>query len=102
MKLNLGERFTTLGILPKEGNFTTLKIVRDLQSTLAPNESEFKEFEIKQENEQIKWNKKGIEEKELEIGEKASDVIIEALKQLDKDKKMMPVHLSVWEKFIKN
>jgi len=102
MKLNLGERFTALGVLPKEGNFTTLKIVRDLQNILAPTEQEFKEFEIKQQDTQIAWNKKGAEEQEIEIGEKATDVIIEALKQLDKDKKLMPSHLSIWEKFIKD
>ena len=100
MKLNLNERFTVLGILPKESNFATLKIVRELQGVLAPSEAEFKEFEVKQEEGQIRWNKKGLEEREIKIGEKAADVIKEALKALDKEKKMLPQHVPLWEKFV--
>jgi len=101
MKLNILERFTILQILPKEGNFVTLNIVRDLQKSLAPSEEEFKEFEIKQVGEQTTWNEKGIVDKEIKIGEKSTDIIIEALEKLDKENKLTPQHMSVYEKFIK-
>jgi len=99
MKLTLGERFIVLGILPKESNFATLRISRELQKVLAPTEKEFKEFEIHQEGDQLKWNKKGIEEIEIEIGEKATDIVVDALKELDKTKKLTAQHVSLWEKF---
>ncbi len=102
MKLNLGERITTLSILPKESSFATLKIARDLQGVLAPSEEEIKEFEVSQEGQQIKWNAKGVEEKEIEIGEKATDLVVEALKELDTQKKLTARHLTLWAKFIEN
>lgn len=101
MKLNFGERMAVLQILPPQGNFVTLKIVRDLQSVLSPSEEEHKKFEIKHIGPQFTWNDKGLEEKEIDIGEKAIDIIVEALKQLDKDKKLTNSHLSIYEKFIK-
>ena len=64
MKLNLLERFKVLAILPNESDFATLKIVKDLQSSLGVTEAEFKEFEIVQNFEAgtTKWNEKGKEE----------------------------------------
>lgn len=102
MKLNLLERFTILQVLPKEGNFATLNIVRKLQEALAPTEKEFNEFGIVQENNQTKWNEKGIEVREIKIGEKAIDIVVEELEKLDADKKLTPQHMSVYEKFVKN
>jgi len=107
MKLNLLERFTILKILPQEGNFATLKILNNLKSVLSPSEEEFKEFEIKphvvdgKQTDKIVWNAKGQEEREIEIGEKATDIIIESLKDLDKSKKLINEHFSIYEKFVK-
>ena len=91
--------------------------VRKLQDFLSPSEEEYKEFRIKQSGEefveedgstsivaegQTRWNKKGLEELEIEIGEKATDIIIEALEKIDKEKKLTAQHMSVYEKFVKN
>jgi len=100
MKLNIMERLLALGILPKESNFVTLKIVRDLQGTLSLNEEEMKEFEVEQAGTDIKWNDKGKEARELQIGEKATDIIIEALEKLNKDNKLTAQYMSLYEKFI--
>ena len=100
-KLNLGERIALLGILPKEGNYITLKIVKELQMALSPSEEEFKEFGIKQNGETVTWNNKGIIEKGIPIGEKATDIIKDALDKLDKDKKLTVQHMSLYEKFMK-
>jgi len=101
MKLNIFERLVLLPILPAEGNFVTLKIVKNLKENIALSESDFKEFEIKQEGEQINWNEKGNEEREIEIGEKATDIIIESLKKLDKESKLTERHFTLYEKFVK-
>ena len=100
MELNVFERLMLLSILPQEGNFVTLKVLRELKSNLALGEKELKEFEVIQEGEQVKWNIKGNEELEIEIGEKATDIVIEALKQLDKDKKLTEQYFSLYEKFV--
>ena len=115
MKLNVPERLILLQVVPKEGSFLTLKVIRDLTSTLALSDEEFKEFNVLQDKSQptlespegedigpnkITWNEKGLEEREVEIGEKATDIIVEALKKLDQDKKLEQRHLSLYEKFI--
>ena len=100
MKLNVLERITALGILPEVGNFATLKIVNDLKMSLGLTEAEFKEFEVKQKGDQMMWNEKGAEEREIKIGEKATDILIEALRKLDEDKKLTNQHFSLFEKFI--
>ena len=100
MKLNVFERLMLLSVLPQEGNFVTLKVLRILKSNLALSEKELKDFEVIQEGEQVKWNTKGNEEIEIEIGEKATDIVIEALKQLDKEKKLTEQYFSLYEKFV--
>ena len=104
MKLNVSERFAALKILPKETDFVTLKIVRQLQDELALSEKELKEFEVETVQQgqyiQTKWNEKGNKEVEIKIGEKATDVIIDALKELDKQKKLTTEHLTLYEKFV--
>ena len=101
MKLNVLERLTLLQILPKESNFATLMIVKNLTSSLGLSEADYKEFEVKQEESQIIWNQKGNEEREIKIGEKATDIIIESLKKLDEEKKLTEQHFSLYEKFVK-
>lgn len=106
MKLNVGERLMLLQVLPPEGNIVTLKIVRNLVDLVGISEEEHKEFEIKKEgpkeNQRVSWNVKGNEEKEFEIGERATDVIIDSLKNLDSNKKLIPQMMTLWEKFIEN
>lgn len=100
MKLNLLERVTILGILPKEANFLNLKIIKDIQDVVSFTEEDFKEFDIKQTDGMITWNAKGTEEKEISIGEKATDIIVEALKELNKNKKLTANHYSLYVKFV--
>ena len=88
MKLTVLERLILLRELPKEGNFATLRILRSLVSSLGLSEEEYKEFGVKQDGERITWNNNGDVETEIEIGEKATDIIVETLKELDDNKKL--------------
>ena len=100
MKLNAAERIHVLGLLPAEGNFLTLKILKDLKEVLGFSEKDYKEMEIKQVGDQVMWNTKGTEEREIPIGEKATEMIVEALKKLDKEGKLTMNTFSLYEKFI--
>lgn len=101
MKLNISERLTILQILPIEGNFVTLNIILNLRKALAPTEEDYKKYDLVQKGDKVSWNDKGNEEVEIEIGEKATDIIVESLEKLDKDKKLTNQHFSVYKKFIK-
>ncbi len=111
MLLTVGERFALLQIVPAQGNVVTLKIIRKLQEVLALSEQEIVEFGILNGGQErpdhsivpqdrIEWNDKGKEPREIEIGEKAKDVIADALKQLDKDKRLPLAYLDLYEKFV--
>ena len=100
MKLTVLERLVLQQILPQEGNFVTLKILRSLKTNLGISEKEYKEFEIDQNGEQVTWNAKGNEEREIEIGEKATDIIVESLKKLNEEQKLTEQHYSIYEKFL--
>lgn len=101
-KLILAERINLMEILPAEGSFLTLRVLRELKLNLGVKDEEFKLFEIVQKDNQITWNDKANKEIEFELGEKAVDIIIEQLEKLDKNKKLEDKHFSLFEKFVKN
>ena len=102
VKLNLYERVVAMSLLPKEGSFVTLKIIRELQMELAPSEEEAKiagledlpTGGIKAEN----WFL--VVEKEIVFGDIAKALIVDALKKLDEEEKLMNDHFTLYEKFI--
>jgi len=102
VNLNLVERLTLMNNLPQEGNFATLKVIRDTLDVLGVNDEEHKYYEIKIDGKQTLFNaKKAQEEKEFELGEKANVLIQEALEKLNKEKKLTQQHFSIYEKFVK-
>lgn len=100
-KLSLTERFTLLGILPAEGNFATLKVVRTLRENLSLTEEEIVEYEVKQIGDQIQWSAlKAQTEKEIEFADFAVDLIKSKLKKLNDDNKLGDRQFSLYEKFV--
>jgi len=106
MKLNISERINLLGILPTESNYVTLKIVTDLKNNLSFSEDEIKEYSIKSHQEGEKmftvWNQEKAKDKDVNIGEKATDIIVEALEKIDKENKINEQTAILYEKFIIN
>ena len=100
MELSVFERLILLNILPREGDFTTLKIVRKLREDLSFSEEEHKVLQIRTEDGMVHWKKEGDVSKDITIGEKAMDVIQGVLKKLSTDKKLKDEHFSIYEKFV--
>ncbi len=100
MELDVIERLTVLTILPKEGSYADLKILNQLKLALSFSEKEIKDWGIRADLElnQTYWDENGIAE--IPIGEKATDIITESLKKLNKEKKLMANAFSVYEKFV--
>lgn len=101
MKANLtiGDRFTVLSILPAEGNFATLKVLRKLREMLSLSQEEIKEYNAKQVGEQITWNN-GVKTTEMEFGDFDAEMIRKALKKLDDEEKLDERHYSIYEQFL--
>ena len=103
MLLTILERLILLDILPKKGDFTTLKIVRKLREDLSFSEEEHAVLHFKQlDANQIQWDVEAAKDldTEITIGEKAADIIVEALKKLDEDKILQDNHYTLYEKFV--
>lgn len=105
MKLNVAERIALLPVLPKEGDFTTLKILRELQEKIGFSEDDFKKFKlvtkVTDAGSRIEWDpKEGAKEVGIELGEKALEIVKEALLSLDKSKKLKPEQMTLYEKFV--
>jgi len=99
MILNVLDRVTLLGVLPEQGDFVTLKIVRQLRESLSFTEEELRDLEIKQTDGRIFWNSGADHGKDIQVGEKATDIIVASLKQLNDQKKLTQQHYDLYEKF---
>ena len=99
MKLTVNDRLILLGIIPLQGDFTTLKIIRDMRGELSFTEEEHKILKFRQEETMVYWEE-GLEDKEINFGEKATDIIVDAFKKLNEQKKLRIEHMELYEKFV--
>ena len=108
MKLDIQERIVLLQVLPAEGDFVTLKVLRDLRGVLSFSEEDLKKFKIKtitdsEGKSSVTWNiEAGAVGAEIEVGEKATEIVKEALVKLDEEKKLGQQHFSLYEKFVQD
>jgi len=100
MNLSIFERLTLLAILPNVGDFSTLKIIRQLRENLSFDETEHKRLNFKREEKKILWDQEAVQFSDIPIGEKATDIIVDTLKKLDAEKKLADRHYSLYEKFV--
>jgi hypothetical protein len=101
MILDFKERITLLQILPKEGSYVTIKILMDLRAALAFSEEEIKDCNISENKEDmtIMWEKSV--DKDVDIGEKATEIICNVLKKIDEEERVNDQNITLFEKFIK-
>ena len=99
-ELTVLERLVLLNVLPKEGDFTTLKLVRKLREDLSFDEDEHKKLVFVQDGDQVRGNESVNVTKRVMIGEKQADIIQETLKKLNDEKKLTDNHYSLYEKFV--
>src|SRR4030042_5537247 len=94
VKLNVLERLVVASLLPKEASFANWKILNDLRNELYPTDQELKAVDMKPaDNGGVMANWDAVPEKEITFGEAAEKIIIDALKKLDADEKLLPEHI---------
>jgi hypothetical protein len=103
MILTVKQRLLLGAILPNQGDFTTLKIITKLQQDLSFSEEEHKllQFSTDAEKGFTHWNaaaEKDVQ-KDVPMGEKAQDIIKDALKKLNSEKRLQMDQLELYEKF---
>jgi len=99
MKLSVVERLVLLELLPKEGSFANLKLLRIARESLSFDEEENKALNIHQEGDRVIWNNNVNIIKDVTIGEVATQMIVKELEKLDKEENLKEEHLSLFEKF---
>ena len=98
----MSERLHLIPVLPRENNFVTLRVIRELVNKLGLSAAEFEEIGIKQEGNKMTWDEKKDHGKEFDFGLAETEIIVEALKQADADKKLMQEQATLYEKFVMN
>ena len=105
MELTVMDRLMLLQVLPKEGDFLSLRILRELKEELSFTEEEQAALELKQNREAgtVNWNlesERAQGPKDVPIVEKATDLIVEALKGLNSRKQLTEAHMPIYERFV--
>ena len=98
ISLSVLHRITILGVLPKEGNILTLRVLRDLQRELsfAGEELDALAFQDLPDG-RLQWKADGDVRKEIVFTGAALTLIREALAELDKSGKMTLPMLEIGE-----
>ncbi|GAH64815.1 unnamed protein product, partial [marine sediment metagenome] len=105
MKLNIIDRLILLEILPKQGDFITLSVVKELADKINIKEEEFKIYGITRipsldGGTTYKWDdKKAKIEKDFNITDTAQQIISDAFKTLNDQKKLTIGMMGTYKKF---
>ena len=105
MELNVAERGVLLSILPKEGNFDSLKVMHELKMHLSFSEDEHEEIKFStfvgaNGQKATRWENDIV--KDVPITKSALRLIEDELKALDGKNKLPAEAFSVYEKFIED
>ena len=107
MKLHVMDRLALLSLLPREGDFTTLKMVRQLRERLADyteRERKALAFSVQEQDGKpfTQWNSAADKGWEFAFVPTELGLIVDALKKANTQKKLAEVHLNVYEMFVES
>ena len=108
MILNTLDRVILSNILPKEGTFANLRLLRVVREELSFNEEENKLLNFRQEGPQLLWESKTVDgkqvdlipERDFRIGNVVTKLIRDELESLNSQSKLTEHHISIYEKFV--
>jgi len=99
MELSVVERLVLLNLLPQEGSYINLKLLRTAREELSFSDEEVRILNFVQDGGQVKWDMGPDIMKDVTIGEVVTLMIVDLLKGLDKEGKLKNEHFSLFEKF---
>lgn len=95
------ERLKLLDILPVQGDITTIRIVRTLREELSFSEEEHKLLDFQTDGATVSWNPEVKAEKQVEVGDKARQIITESLKKASSEQRLSLDMIELYERFVK-
>lgn len=103
MKLNAQDRLHLLNILPREGEIGRIRTSHKLRMLLDLSADEQGKIEFRQlPNSSVEWDTDlALElEGDFALDGEMKALVVETLKALDTEKKLIEVHIPLWEKFV--
>jgi len=97
--MNVGDRLITMSILPKEGSFVTLKVIRSLMSRLGVTSQEIADYEIVEQDGQVRWNLEGTKPLDFEFDSVELELIRNQLMKMDRENRLNIEVVPIYEKF---
>jgi len=99
--LTIGERFNIVNLLPQKGDVLTMQDVQDLQRALLPTPKERETYGIQVADGKISWfEDQAAAEAEIDFTAPQVTLVVNKLRELDKNKELALGQLSLWDKFI--
>jgi hypothetical protein len=109
MKLSVKDRMALNGLLPREGTFANMKILHELRMHLSLSEEEHKELSVSETPQSdgrlyLTWDADAAAkaDKEIPIGEKANDLLVEELKKLNEEGKLTEDTYPLYDRFVES
>jgi len=103
VKLTVKQRINLQSILPQQGDFLTVKMIRVLREELSFSQKEHELLKlVSLKDGSVSWDGKAAEgcTKEVEIPETVVSIIKETLEKLNAQKKITEAHLDFYEMFM--
>ena len=114
MVFSVLERLLLLDILPKEGDILSLKTARKLREAISFTDEEHEIVQFRKTGEvyvedgvekvvypgQVAWMNKEYKA-EIEVSEKAEDMIVVALKKASETRKLTDQYIDLYDRFVK-
>ena len=108
MKLFVKDRMMLMQVLPQEGNFVTLLMVRQLQEKVGLTADDHTKLNIRAGTDEkgervegtVQWDAQKDEGLDIEFKGPETKLIVEALEKLNKSDKLTVHHLGLCEKFL--
>jgi len=102
MKLGILDRIALLSVLPTEGNFVTMAIVKDLHEKVMIHKKEREAIGFTlTESGRGHWNTEKAKEVEYEFDEAEHEVVRKALEKMDQREQLGQDHLGIYKLFMK-
>lgn len=100
MKLFIQERIVLGGLLPEQGNYVNLKLIREAKESLSFTEEEHSLYSFKQMGENsIQWDATKDKGTDFKLGAVVEKIIKEKLMELDEKEELDEKHYTLYEKF---
>ncbi len=102
VSLTVTERVVLGSVIPQEGDITSLKIIRKLQSDLGFTEQENEDLGFKQENGNFGWDNTKETIISIDIGRKGMEIIVNALSKASDEGRLHISWLPIYERFVED